>query len=258
MKALPEAAGVSAATCLPLEGSCFGNSIFKDDGSDRTRPPQTNQPRPVVMFRAVAAEYFEVMGMRLLRGRTLSTDDVDFGYSNVVVNQRFADAYFPGQDPIGQRIASSRPPTLPPPAWLTIVGIVANTPTMALAEATASSRSSTCRCRSPGPGIAQSLLVGPDVSTMNFVVRAKSLSSGMIPSIRRALDGVDPELALADVRTLDSILARASAQMAFTMALVAIAGGITLILGPGRDLRGQLVHRQPADGRDRCAPRPRR
>jgi ABC-type antimicrobial peptide transport system permease subunit len=53
----------------------------------------------------------------------------------------------------------------------------------------------------------------------------------MIPSIRRALDGVDPELALADVRTLDSILARAAAKMAFTMALVAIAGCITLILG---------------------------
>ena len=231
LKELPEAAGVSAATCLPLEGSCFGNSIFKDDGSDRTRPPQTNQPRPVVMFRAVAGEYFEVMGMRLLRGRTLSTDDVDFGYANVVVNQRFADAYFPGQDPIGQRVASSRPPTLPPPAWLTIVGVVANTPTMALAETTVIPLVYMPMSIAGAPGISQSLLVGPDVSTMNFVVRAKSLSSGMIPSIRRALDGVDPELALADVRTLDSILARASAQMAFTMALVAIAGGITLILG---------------------------
>ena len=47
----------------------------------------------------------------------------------------------------------------------------------------------------------------------------------------RALDGVDPDLALADVRTLESVLARASAQMAFTMALVAIAGSITLLLG---------------------------
>ena len=231
LKELPEASGVSAATCLPLEGGCFGNSIFKDDGSDRTRPPQTNQPRPVVMFRAVAGEYFEVMGMRLLRGRTLSTDDVEFGYSNVVVNQRFADVYFPGQDPIGQRIASSRPPTLPPPAWLTIVGIVANTPTIALAETTVIPLVYMPMSIAGGPGIPQTLLVGPDVSTMNFVVRATSLPSGMTSSIRRALDGVDPDLALADVRTLESILARASAQMAFTMALVAIAGGITLILG---------------------------
>jgi len=82
-----------------------------------------------------------------------------------------------------------------------------------------------------GPGIPQALLVGPDVSTMNFVVRAKSLPVGMIPAIRRALDSVDPELALADARTLASVLDGASSQMAFTMALVAIAGGITLLLG---------------------------
>ncbi len=231
LKELPGVAGVSAATCLPLEGMCFGNSIFKDDGSDRTRPPATNQPRPVVTFRAVARDYFEVMGMRLLRGRPLSPDDVDFGRSNVVVNQRFADAYFPDQDPLGQRIASSRPPTLPPPAWLTIVGIVANTPTIALAEPAAVPQVYMPMSIAGGPGIPQSLLVGPDVATMNFVVRTRSLPPGMIPSIRRALDDVDPELAIADARTLESILDRASAQMAFTMALVAIAGGITLILG---------------------------
>jgi ABC-type antimicrobial peptide transport system permease subunit len=114
---------------------------------------------------------------------------------------------------------------------LTIVGVVVNTPTMALAETTVIPLVYMPMSIAGAPGIPQSLLVGPDVSTMNFVVRAKSLSSGMIPSIRRALDGVDPELALADVRTLDSILARAAAQMAFTMALVAIAGCITLILG---------------------------
>jgi predicted permease len=231
LKALPEAAGVSAATCLPLEGTCFGNSIFVNDGNDRARPLQTNQPRPVVSFRAVAADYFEVMGTRLLRGRTLSADDLDFGRSNIVVNQRFADAYFPGQDPIGQRIASSRPPTLPPPAWLTIVGIVANTASVALAEAAALPLVYMPMSIASGPGIPQALLVGPDVSTMNFVVRAKSLPAGMIPSIRRALDGVDPELAIADVRTLASVLDRASSQIAFTMALVALAGGITLLLG---------------------------
>jgi putative ABC transport system permease protein len=231
LKALPGVSGVSAATCLPLEGMCFGNSIFVNDGSDRARPLQTNQPRPVVHFRAVARDYFEVMGMRLLRGQFLSTDDVDFGRSNVVVNQRFADAYFPGQDAVGQRIASSRPPTVGPPAWLTIVGIVANTPSIALAEATPLPLVYMPMSIAAGPEMPQALLVGPEISTMNFVVRTTTVPSGMIASIRRALAGVDPELAMADIRTLASIHDRASAQMAFTMALVAIAGGITLLLG---------------------------
>jgi len=49
--------------------------------------------------------------------------------------------------------------------------------------------------------------------------------------VRRAVDGVDRDLALAQVRTLQDMLDRASAQMAFTMALLAIAGVITMLLG---------------------------
>jgi predicted lysophospholipase L1 biosynthesis ABC-type transport system permease subunit len=110
------------------------------------------------------------------------------------------------------------------------VGIVANTPSVALAEATALPLVYMPMSIASGPGMPQALLVGPDVSTMNFVVRGKTLTPG-IASIRRALDGVDPDLAIAEARTLASVLDRASSQMAFTMALVAIAGGITLLLG---------------------------
>ena len=49
--------------------------------------------------------------------------------------------------------------------------------------------------------------------------------------MRRAVDGVDRDLALAQVRTLQDMLDRASAQMAFTMAVLAIAGVITMLLG---------------------------
>jgi predicted permease len=228
---LPEAAAVSAATCLPLDGRCWGNSIFQDDGRDRSRPPQTDQARPAVMFRAVAAGYFETMGIRALRGRTLSADEVKRGESNVVVNQRFADAYFANQDPIGQRIASSRPPSLPAPPWLTVVGVVANTPTAALAEALTDPQVYMPMSIAGGPGIPQGMLVGPDVSSMSFVVRSSQPLAAMMPSIRRALDRVDPELAIAEPRTLEGILDRASAQTAFTMALLAIAAGIGLVLG---------------------------
>jgi len=55
--------------------------------------------------------------------------------------------------------------------------------------------------------------------------------SGLLPSVRRAVDAVDAKLAIADVRTLESILDNASAQMAFTMVLIAIAAGVALTLG---------------------------
>jgi len=50
-------------------------------------------------------------------------------------------------------------------------------------------------------------------------------------SVRQAIDGVDRTLALAGIKTLQDVLDGAAAQMAFTMVLLAIAAGVTLILG---------------------------
>jgi len=49
--------------------------------------------------------------------------------------------------------------------------------------------------------------------------------------VRRAIDGIDKNLALAQVRTLEDTLDRASAQTAFTMALLTIAASVALLLG---------------------------
>ena len=52
-----------------------------------------------------------------------------------------------------------------------------------------------------------------------------------MPSLRRAIDDVDPQPAVAQVRTLQDTLDLASAQMAFMMILLAIAAGVALTLG---------------------------
>ena len=97
--------------------------------------PDPNQPRSFVFFRGVGAGYLEAMGMRLLRGRSLGRQDVDRREPVIVINKALADTYFPGKDPIDQRVMSStRPSSWPAPQWLTIVGVVANTPTIALGE----------------------------------------------------------------------------------------------------------------------------
>ena len=51
--------------------------------------------------------------MRLLRGRGIERGDIDRRRAVVVVNEAFAKRFFPNQDPIGQRIASNRPPARP-------------------------------------------------------------------------------------------------------------------------------------------------
>jgi putative ABC transport system permease protein len=79
--------------------------------------------------------------------------------------------------------------------------------------------------------IPTSTLTGPNVAVMNYVVRSEVPAAALKHSVRRAVDAVDPKLALAQVRTLQNILDRASAQMAFTMALIVIAAAVALLLG---------------------------
>ena len=216
----PGVSAVSAATQLPFGEGGWGNTLRVDG-----RPATPNALPPVVEFRAVASNYVRAMGMRLVSGRALDRGDVERQEPLVVVNQALARAYFRGQDPIGQRISGGALP------WLTIVGVVADTPTTALVEMNRAPTLYMPMSIAGGPDIPAAALRGPDVSVMTYVVRATSSPTDLMPAIRRVLDGIDPALAIAQPRTLEEMLDRASAQMAFTMVLLAVAAALALLLG---------------------------
>jgi putative ABC transport system permease protein len=227
LAALPGVTAVSASTCLPLAGTCSGNTVRVEG---RTYPPGTIPP--LAFLRAVAGGYFETLRFRVIRGRTLDRRDVDGREPVAVINQALADILFPKQEPIGQRVASNRPPARPGErpdlTWLTIVGVVANTPTRALAEVPAGQLFLPMSLASERGGAVR---LGPDVAAMSYVVRAPTSLPALLPAVRRTIDGVNAELAVAQAETMQVALDRASAQMAFTMTLLAIAAGVALVLG---------------------------
>jgi putative ABC transport system permease protein len=143
------------------------------------------------------------------------------------VNKALADTYFPGQNPLGRRIRSSRMGT----PWLTIVGVVVNTPTIAIGERTPTAQLFMPMSIAGGPEIPREALIGPDVTAMNYVVRSSIPFSSLVPAVRRTIDNVDSNLAIAQVRPLQDIVDRASDQMTFTMILLAIAASVALMLG---------------------------
>ena len=73
--------------------------------------------------------------------------------------------------------------------------------------------------------------MGPDVTGMAYVVRSTVPTSSLFSGVRRAVDEVDPNLAIAQVRMLQDIVDRASDQTSFTMVLLAIAATVALLLG---------------------------
>ena len=73
--------------------------------------------------------------------------------------------------------------------------------------------------------------MAPRLDAMSYVIRTAPAPGALTELIRRAIGEVDANLALAQVRTLQDTLDRAAAQMAFTMVLLAIAAGVSLMLG---------------------------
>ena len=124
---------------------------------------------PLVAFRAVAGRYFETMGMRLVRGRGIDRRDIDQNEPVVVVNEALVNLLFPNQDPIGARVARGN--NTVNATWLTVIGVVSNTPIRALAEVNATPQLYLPMSISGRPDIPNMPTDGPSVAAMSYVVR---------------------------------------------------------------------------------------
>jgi putative ABC transport system permease protein len=225
LTALPGATAAAGTTCLPLSMGCNGNTLLVEG---QTYPPGTLPP--LALYRAITGGYLEAMGMRILRGRAIERGDVDRREPVAVISQTLARTVFKDQDPIGKRVASNQPPPKPGAprslVWLTVVGVVTDVPMRALNETPMPMLYMPLSHGSPAAGG-----ILPGVGSVIFVIRSVTPPEQLVPAARAALQQVDPDLALSQVSTLQELVDRASAQMTFTMVLLAIAAGISLFLG---------------------------
>lgn len=230
LRALPGAANAAATTCLPLSMGCNGNTLLV---AGETFPAGTLPP--LALFRAVTGGYFETMGMRILNGRAITRDDVDRKEPVAVISQALAKSAFKGADPIGRRVASNQPPPKPgvPPQliWLTVVGVVGDHPMQALNEPNRMPYLFMPLSLARGADTPMDVRIAPGATFLNYVIRTATPPEDLTASARQAVAGVDPMLALNSVSTLQELVDRSSAQMTFTMVLLAIAAGVSLVLG---------------------------
>lgn len=119
LRSLPGVLGAAAVSTLPFSGAQSSGSFgFVEN-------PETREDAGWSLEQNVSGSYFEVMGIRLLAGRSL-TDDYD-GPAELVVNERFVALHFPDRSPLGETLWDNDVPH-------TIVGVVAAAATGALRE----------------------------------------------------------------------------------------------------------------------------
>ena len=155
---------------------------------------------------AVGARYFDAVGVSFLRGRTFEPSEGTPGREVVVINQRLATKYFANADPVGQRIRLKEDnPNAPQHAWATIVGVTPN-----------------IRQRTGGQG-GQGAQADPEPDPVVYIphsqntgivglgsvlVRARGNPAEVMPVVRKEIFALDPDLSLANMRTLDESLAQ--------------------------------------------------
>jgi predicted permease len=216
VRALPGVRAAAMTTMVPMAGG--GATIH----FNRTAHPPKN-PGEYVMagYRAVTPGYLGALGVSLQRGRMLEPRDTDAAPRVVVINESMAREFFPGADPLGQRIqlgteASEDSPTIE------IVGIVGDVKQ-------AFDAGSKAEMFVPYDQYPDEILAGMYLNTA-LVVRTADDPAGVVASVRAAVRSIDPDQAFVNPRTMETALAGTVAQPRLRMVLLAVFAMVAVAL----------------------------
>ena len=208
IETLPGVESVASSNDLPLTGQSTINYLMILGES----AVASNDQVPVGMH-VVSPGYFRAMGIALLRGRELSGHDVPGAPVAAVINQKFAERVWPGQDPIGKKFRLFNSEKEPAEV---VVGVAANVKNNGLDE-------------DDSTDAYESVAQHPWPDTVVFV-RTAQRGESILPSIRAIIADYDPDLAVSSVRTMDEITASSLGSRKLTLTLVALFATVALLL----------------------------
>ncbi len=209
LRALPGVTAAGETSRLPLAG-VGGNPTSNLQIERRPVPPGQE---PQIDFRRASRDYFRAMNIPLLAGRMfeLSDDARPEAPAVALINQAAVEKFFPGVDPLGQRIQMGGG------AWFTIVGVVGNIRHLGLAA-------------EPRPEAYIHTLQGP-LNNPQLVVRTAGDASGAISSIRGVIRAADANIIISRVSTMEDVRYQSLAAPRFNTILFGVFALLALALG---------------------------
>ena len=229
LQAIPGVESV-AGTNAPLVSGAAMQAPFQIEG----RPLEGGGPGPdaglaartldpFVNYSLVTADFFKTIRVPVIRGREFTARDNRDAPPVAIINEAMARRFWPGEDPIGQRVVVTIVPGEQPRE---IVGIVGDTPA-----------SRWDRSIAPGlyvPHMQESLRsrvpYGQSRVNITFMLRINQPLSAIVPELRRAVADVDASLPVTQVEMMDTFFARQVDAPRDSMVLIGIFGGVALLL----------------------------
>jgi putative ABC transport system permease protein len=214
---LPGVESAGAINHLPLGGDLW---VFPFQIRGRPEPKPGESPRGV--YRLVMPGYFETMKIAIVRGRAIAEQDDATSPGSIVISERAARTYWPGEDPLGGRIsfeaAGSGTRT-----WLTIVGIAKDVKQGDWAA-------------DPLPEVYlaalqnRSFLESPMSAYLTVVARTAANPAALTAAMKNAVWSLNRNLPISDVQTMEEVVTKATAQPRFEVILLLIFAAIAFAL----------------------------
>jgi len=213
VSALPGVSASALADAVPFSGGFTATAITPEG-----HIPDADDPLVAPVFARVSADYFEALGIDVLAGRSFSPGDVDGAIPVAIVDRYLAERFWPGQDPIGKRVAQGAA-TLDGAnlQYMTVVGVVAQSRVQNLTGEQALGHVYVPLPQLPSAGL-------------GIVLRTDATPSAMTGTLRAAVVALDPDLALYDVLSLDERLAQSVATDRLRTIFLAGFGALAVLL----------------------------
>ncbi|MDB4909014.1 MAG: permease [Gemmatimonadetes bacterium] len=190
---------------LPLGGDVWSGT-FTVEGA----PSGPAIPLPHASYAVALPNYFRAIGIALQSGRDFSSADVATSPAVVIVDELLARQHWPGVSALGKRLN----PNGNPGQWATVIGVVAHVRSHELA--------------SEGEGQLYLPFAQDPQRLLTLVLRAQSAPASLVPGARLAIRRVDADVPLTQVRTMDELLASATARPRFNMLLMSLFAVVAL------------------------------
>jgi putative ABC transport system permease protein len=184
-------------------------------------PTEDGPPQNVDYWQFVSRDYFKTLKIRLIAGRLFEPADAAGSAGVVVINETMAKTFWPGRNPIGERLREPGTDDDPYP-WLTVVGVVADVKQGGLDQKTGTEL---YFLQDQAPQA-----VRFSVDTMNVVVRTRQNPLALAGEVRDVVRRVDASLAVEDVQTMEKVLFESVASPRLLMVLVMLFAAVALAL----------------------------
>jgi predicted permease len=185
LRSVPGVEGVTL-TDVPLIANDMSNSGFDIQGSPKVVHKRGDQSGSVYLA-DVGPDFMSVMGIPILAGRGFTTQDMNTPQQVAVVNQALIRRFFPNENPIGKRFTmdDSVPENR---KWIEIVGVIADTRYSNLKDEPSALHFDLYRQME-------------EIGGATYIVRTQMQPEAIVPSLRAAVQRIDRDLPLMDIRT---------------------------------------------------------